>query len=138
MNKKIITVITLIVIISATLMCVSAEDDIVINGISFNTPDGFIFDENLSKEVADEYDFNISDVGVLVNGDNTINISVINNTNHTTLEELNNVNAPIKTIEEKEGALFTLGDYIVFSYIDGDKVVMIESNSENLINEVIG
>lgn len=148
MNRKILLTLAILIAAVATISVVCASDPVAVNGstikvngLEFNIPNGFAYDENDTHAMLESYNNQLdpNTVVALTNSSHEdIYIFVLDNEANKTLSDFSNNNTIEKTIAGKDGILLnvTLGDP-QFTYLDGNKIVLISADNENLISSVI-
>jgi hypothetical protein len=138
MNKKVLTLLLLLIAVS-TIAVVSAADTQTIGNIEFNIPDGYVYDGDSSNALLQAFDEEKSDdTGVFTNdkGESVI-IMIYKETPET--EYPDDYVSENKTINAKNGTLFSAPsrENILFTYNEGDKIVFIQAMDENILKETI-
>ncbi len=133
MNRKLL--IFCFVLIAITAIGVVAANPVTFEGMEFNIPDGynynqFMTDGNLGEDNATG--------GIYTNGDDEeIWIVIYNNTENKTLDDLKDEDYKIMTINGKEGG-FQNGIFVTFTYPEGDKLVSIFAPDEDTVGKIVG
>ncbi|WP_407415125.1 hypothetical protein [Methanobrevibacter sp.] len=139
MNKKILTILLLLIAVS-TIAIVSAADTQTVGGVEFNIPEGYTYD----KESVDvflqsfEDDSALNDAGVFKNSDDEILVIIVyNDTPETDFPD--DYKLENKTINNKTGTFATASSRINvgFLYQDGDKYIAIQAMDEDTIKATI-
>lgn len=139
MNKKILTLLLLLIAVS-TIAIVSAADTQTVGGIEFNIPKGYSYDqESVDIFMASfEDDTNLVDAGVFKNdADDLLVILVYDDVAETDFPD--DYKMENKTINNKTGTFFSAPSRINigFTYEDGDKFVAIQAMNEDILKETI-
>ena len=170
MNYKKIGIILLVLMtLTCTFGAISAEDSVsfssksssssvqivnnnlTMNGINFNIPDGYeeVEQESDSNSDDDDYDDEKKEDIDGTQVDNTvksefknsnkeeIKIVIGEKSNNQKIESINPPNAEQKTINDKEGYLINDNGKAVFEYIQDGKIVKIEAVNEDVISQII-
>ena len=126
------------IVAASAIALVSAADTVTINGVDFNVPEGYSYDADLSLAADEDYGVSPGTIGVLTNGDDQIIILVGNNTEGSTLDDINTNNLPAKTINGKDGAFNENANGMQsFAYIEDGKIFVIAAPDEATIEQVI-
>ena len=150
MNKKLLSMLVILIVAAATISVVSATDavnvngkTISVNGVEFNIPDGYAYDQDSTNTILGNIGMNNGTSAVLAKGaSNIIAICVLDNPGvNMTLSDLNQQNLPEKTINNKTGFIQTnsTGDFNLtsFEYLDGNKIIIVMATDENMLSSVI-
>ena len=139
MNKKIILTLSLALIAIVMATAVSADENITIDGIAFNIPDGYT--EDIDSEIVNETDTEdgvnyVSNGKLYENGNTymTLTVSTYEGVNATE-KVLSNMNADDLTINNTEGKFVDLGFINIFCYLKDGKLVSLSSNDKNEIEK---
>ncbi len=139
MNKKILTVLLLLIAVS-TIAVVSAVETQKVGDLEFNVPEGYTYDaqsvDYFLKAFEDEP---LGDVGVFKNNDDEILAVMVYNETPQEMDYPDDYKFENKTINNKNGTLGTAPSRInlVFMYNEGDKYVLIQAMNEDIIKDVV-
>ena len=139
MNKKILTILLLLIAIG-TISIVVAADTQKISGVEFNVPNGYSYDADAGATFLNGLENKkVDDVGVFKNDKGeTVFIMVYNKTPEKSdfPSDYEFVN---KTINKKNGTFMSAPSRVnvAFEYADGNKYVVIQAMNEDIIKEVI-
>ena len=148
MNKKILLTLAILIAALAIISVACASEPVAVNGnsikvngLEFNIPEGFAYDENDTQAMLRSYnnEFDPNTVVALTNSSHdNIYIFVLNNEENKSLSDFANNYTIEKTIAGKNGVMLdnNFGE-IQFIYLDGNKIVLIDADNENLISSVI-
>ena len=141
MNKKIILTLSLALIAIVMASAVSADENVTIDGITFNIPDGYI--EDVDSEIVNQTE---SDEGVTY----VSNAKSYDSENHTMLllvatyegenateDALADVDGDALKIKDIDGEFVDLGFLKIFCYIQDGKLVTLTTDSQDEIEKFI-
>ena len=141
MNKKIILTLSLALIAIVMASAVSADENVTIDGITFNIPDGYI--EDVDSEIVNQTE---SDEGVTY----VSNAKSYDSENHTMLllvatyegenateDALADVDGDALKIKDIDGEFVDLGFLSIFCYIQDGKLVTLTTDSQDEIEKFI-
>ncbi len=141
MNKKILLTLSLALIAIVMATAVSADENVTIDGIAFNIPDGYT--EDIDSEIVNETD---SDDGVnyvtngklYENGNNimTITVSTYDGVNATE-KVLSSMNGEDLKINNTEGKIVDLGFISIYCYLKDGKLVSLSSDNQKEIEKFV-
>lgn len=140
MNKKILTIL-LILIAASAISIVSAADAQTIGGVEFNTPEGYSFDSNAGDAFLKALDdgSKIEDVGVFKNdnGDSLMIMAYKEDPGESDYPD--DYEFENKTIHNKNGTFMSAPSKINVAYLyeEGDKFVLIQAADEDVLEETI-
>lgn len=143
MNKKILTLLVILAITVGALSVVSAADTHEVNGVKFNIPDGYTYDQKINEMAYKEWDSHSPDsMAVFSNGgsDELIYIFVEDNMKNQTLKDMisDYDQYPEKTINGKTGIYNDNADgKQSFAYLDGKKAIVIIAPDESVMEQCI-
>ena len=141
MKRKIIFALAVVAVVMASISFVSAAENVTVDGIDFNVPDGF--SENKSLETVNnkssvftiEY---ISNGMVFENGTAIAALLVSDYLNYDISDSiLSFIAGDSKKIGNISGYMKEDNGYHVFSYEKNGKLVSISSTDENLIEDFL-
>lgn len=141
MNKKLLTILLILVVAATAITYVSAAETVTVHSEEFNVPDGYTY--NAEDDFTFTYD-NGDTLGVLAflwDGTDMISISVLDNFAGDTLDGLKAQNSSFKdkTISGKEGIIAHDDEdgSVYFEYIENGKIITIHASKESLIEKTI-
>jgi hypothetical protein len=139
MNKKILTLLLLLIAVS-TIAIVSAADTQTVGGVEFNVPEGYTYDqESVDYFLASfEGDTKLLDAGIFKNdADELLVILVYDDVAETDFPD--DYKMENKTINNKTGTFFSAPSRINvgFTYEDGDKFIAIQAMDEDTVKATI-
>lgn len=151
MNKKIISICALLLVV-ISISAVSAfdlgdlfgtnEKTVNVNGVDFILPDGFKEDTtNTSKEATSalkDLGLNVT-VKIYTNGSSAVGFYVSNYTSLGLKSDvvLNTIGGNPTTVKNVTGLMKSENGANMFSYTQGDYLILINTNNKDLINQVI-
>jgi hypothetical protein len=140
MNRKILALLLIMIAAVTALTVVSAADTITVNGMEFNVPDGYSMDPTFCEFPYEEGGILEGNMTILLNDDDdedSIMVGVLDNTLSESLSDSLSDGFDKEKISNKTGFLKEEKGELTFAYEDGDKVVFIYADDEDLIEEVI-
>ena len=152
--KKILSIGLILIAVSCTVAAVSAIDtasgemslvnnNLTINGINFNVPDGYEqVDTDDDKDDADGEDIDGTHVDLATsaefkNGADKLEVEVGIKSNDAKIESINPSEFEPKQIKDKVGFIKNDDGKVKFEYLQDGKLVKIEAANEDIINQVI-
>lgn len=135
MNRKILSLLLIMVVAVTTMTVVSAADTITVNDVEFNIPDGYAPNDAL-QDVPYEDGGMTGKLSALSRGDDSILIAVVDNTAGATLDNIKNSSYVDKNISGKSGVLMQK-EKVTFSYLDGDKIILLVAPDEATLEKLI-
>lgn len=139
MNRKLLTLLLIMVVAAATITVVSAAETVTVNGVEFNVPDGF-----KSQPESDQMSYvayNGEGKIAFLDSDNgtAVILGVLDNNGGVSLDDIKNSNSSYidKTIAGKDGIIADNGKTLSFIYIENDKLMTIYAPTESLLEETI-
>ncbi len=142
MNKKILAILAILIVAASAVTFVSAADTVKVNDVEFNVPDGYKYDKNITESYADQNGFEPGTLGIFSDstGKNLILISVHDVESDVTVDDINTHGYSHKIIAGKDG-IYTLdgknNQFFMFEYIQDGKKIVVEANTEELVEETI-
>lgn len=142
MNKKILAILAILIVAASAVTFVSAADTVKVNDVEFNVPDGYKYDKNITDSYTDQNGFEPGTLGIFSDstGKNLILISVHDVESDVTVDDINTHGYSHKIIAGKDG-IYTLdgknNQFFMFEYIQDGKKIVVEANTEELVEETI-
>ena len=141
MNRKIILTLSLALIAIVMASAASADENVTIDGIDFNIPDGFTedVDEAIINETNSEHKVSfVSNAKVYENGDHIMTLMVctyegVNVTN----DYLKDMDGDDLTINGVDGKLTDTGFIKVFCYVKDGKLAELSTNYQEDIEKFV-
>lgn len=139
MNKKILIFLAILIVAVSAVSIVSAAETLKVNGVEFNIPDGYTYDDSLVEEANQGFNFPQESIGAFSNGNDKVMIVVIQDQNNQVQDEIDKNPDSQKTINGKTGLLIEdAGDGMQsFMYVDGGKAIAIKTTDASIIDKVI-
>lgn len=142
MNRKLLTLLLLLITIS-TISVVVAADTQKIGGVEFNVPDGYTYDADAGTTFLKSLENRkVADVGVFTNDAGELGGTIfimIYNKDPEASDFPSDYTFENKTINGKNGTFMSAPSRgnIGFQYNDGDKYIFIQALNEDILKEVI-
>lgn len=139
MNKKILIFLAILIVAVSAVSIVSASETLKVNGVEFNIPDGYKYDDDLVEEANQGFNFPQESIGAFSNGNDKVMIVVVDDKNNQVQNEIDKNPDSQKTINGKKGMLIEdAGDGMQsFMYVDGGKAIAIKTTDTSIIDKVI-
>lgn len=139
MNRKLLTLLLIMVVAAATITVASAAETVTVNGLEFNVPDGFKTPQELGQ--MDYVAYNGEGKIAFLDSDDgsSILIGVLDNKGGVSSDDIKNSNSSYqdKTIAGKDGIIADNGKTLSFIYIENDKLMTIYAPTEALLEETL-
>ena len=139
MNKKILLTLSLALIAIVMASAVSADENVTIDGITFNIPDGYTEDADeavVNETVSEDGVEYVSNSKLFENGGDIMSIMVATYDESISLDALNDVGDDLK-IGDVDGKLLDLSYVKVFSFEKDGKLVVLSTNNQDDIEKFL-